>query len=99
MLDPLHRPADRIGSDLQPEIADRSAIASEDARHGEATFSEDLDMMTEAEDHALERRAPDMRQAVMQPQPDDGAACIGIMQRRLLGLGLHHRLAHIWRAA
>src|SRR5262249_27385386 len=61
----LHRALQDIGGDLQPEIAGRAAVASDDAADGDAALPEHLDMVTEAEDDAFQRCAPDMGEAVV----------------------------------
>ena len=49
-----------------------------------AAFGEDLDMVAEAENDPLQRRAPDIGDAVIEAQPDQRAAGMRIVERRLL---------------
>ena len=81
-VDALHRAGDDIGGDLEPEVPRGAAVAGKDAGDGEATLGEDLDVMTEAEDDPFQRRPPDMGQAVMQAEADQGAAGMGVLQRQ-----------------
>src|SRR5690606_16334252 len=81
-VDARHVAAERIGGDLQPEVAGGAAIGGEDTLYGEAAFAEDVDMVTETEHHAFQRGAPDMAEVVVQAEADQRAARLRIHQRR-----------------
>ena len=87
---PLHRSIQDIGADLQPEIAGGAAIAGDDPPHLGSPLAEHIHMVPEPERHAFERRPPHMGEAMVQPETDQRAARVRIVQRRLLAE--HNRL-------
>ena len=80
----LDRMAERIGRDLHPDAAARAAIRCDHATDGIAQLLEHLDVVAKTEHHGLERRAPDVTERVVQPEPDQRAAGVRVVDRGLL---------------
>ena len=84
----LDRPAQHVGRDLHPERGSprRRPRRRRAARRGRSS-SNSLDMVAKAEHHALERRPPDVAEAVMEAEADQRAArmdgsCSGVFSPR-----------------
>jgi hypothetical protein len=93
LVDALHRPVDDIGGDLSQRSLAAPPSQAKTRVDAKAALGEDLDMVAEAEDDALQRRPPDMGEAVMQAEAEERAAGMGVLQRRLLAeeIGQQHQ--------
>src|SRR5262245_14813880 len=82
--DALHRSFQNVSRDLEPQIAGSAAVGGNHAGYRKSAFGEHINMVAHAEHDPLERRAPDVANAMMQAETHESTFGIGIHERRLL---------------